>query len=103
MLKIFVTYVNKDLKHSFDEFIETQFETKSDLYKGLVKAYGRCTGKMFIDTNTDYGMKAKHIGWVFLKKEKYENSKDKFLQETWVALVNQKPEVIRHIDYQVAS
>lgn len=66
---------------------ETCCEDKGELFKSLVKAHGRCVSKIYLDTEG----KPKEIGWVFLKKEKYEDSPKTYLQETWVTLYSKPP------------
>lgn len=72
------------------EFNETRFDNMWQLYRSLVKEYGRCQSKQYIDVNG----KSKQVGWVFQKREKYTDCKDTFLCETWVSVHTQKPEVI---------
>ena len=69
---------------------ETMFGNIGELFKSLKKKYGKCISKMFIGDNEN----AKHIGWVFSKKVKYEDCNKYFTQETWVSLHEKKPETI---------
>jgi hypothetical protein len=64
------------------------------LYRVLVKEHGRCTGRVYIDTKE--GTKA--IGWVFIKRRKYDDSNETYLAETWVTLHERQPDttVIHH-------
>jgi hypothetical protein len=55
----------------------------TDLYKFGLKEYGKCTSKIYIDGKEG---KVKHIGYVFLKKSKYEDCNEYFLMETWLTL-----------------
>lgn len=61
---------------------ETHFETPGEAYKACLREFGRCTGKVYIDDGPD----TKHIGWVFQKRDKYEDSNDTYLHETWITL-----------------
>ena len=67
---------------------ESYFETPGEAYRACVKEHGRCTGRMYIDTIDG---KAKPIGWVFLKRAKYDDCDETFLQETWVTLHEKMP------------
>jgi hypothetical protein len=63
------------------------------LYRHCMKEYGRCIGRMYIDTEA--GTKA--IGWVFQKRQKYDDCKKTFLLETWVTLHDSEPDrTIKH-------
>lgn len=73
---------------------ETYFDedvTPGEIYRESLKEHGRCTGKVYIDVKTDDDTVtvAQHIGWVFEKREKYDDSKETFLQETWVTLLTE--------------
>lgn len=68
---------------------ETHFDLtqKGKLFESLKKQYGRCVSKVFIGKE-----KPIHVGWVFQKRAPYEDSREKFLQETWITLHKDKPE-----------
>jgi hypothetical protein len=60
---------------------------RSKLYKSLVREYGRCTGKVYIDLKpTPAGPNAMPVGWVFVKRMKYEDCDKAYLREVWVTL-----------------
>lgn len=67
-------------------------ELRSKVYHEAVKEYGRCTGKVYRDvrrkTNDEGGetWDVVHCGWVFVKREKYDDSGEHFLCETWVTI-----------------
>ena len=46
--------------------------TIGELFHNCRAEYGRCTGRVYIDSSSG---KAHPIGWVFLKKRLYENAK----------------------------
>ncbi len=73
---------------------ESGMETPGEIYKYAMKEYGRCTSKVYIDTKG----KPKHIGWVFLKRTRYQDSKDTYLQETWITVHDGPP--IKTIEYK---
>lgn len=78
---------------------DTIFEGKStgDIYRWCVREFGRCTGKVYVDT--DDGPIA--VGWIFLKREQYSDAPDEtYLHETWITLYDRhEDEVIRHRDF----
>jgi hypothetical protein len=45
--------------------------------------FGRCTGAIYRDKPDGSAQK---IGWCFEKRERYEDTGGKFLQETWVSV-----------------
>lgn len=60
------------------------------IYRYAVKEYGRCVSKMYTDTVDGRTI---HIGWVFQKRMAYIDSpKKKFVQETWVSVLEVIPE-----------
>ncbi len=89
--------------HSFEE---TRFDDMGELYRSLVKEYGKCVSKQYIDVND----KPTQIGWVFEKRVVYDDvrpgkslkhmtqeDKDKcsFICSTWISVHSSKPSVTR--------
>lgn len=76
-------------------FGETEpFEAWTDdlgkLYRSFVKEYGRCISKVYVDQKQG---PPKAVGWVFLKRMKYEDSRsntpeDYYIREVWVSVVS---------------
>ena len=62
------------------------------LYRALVKENGRCLGKVRLDFKDG---STHEIGWVFLKRAKYEDTGEPFLLETWVTLL-EGPDTVTH-------
>jgi len=60
------------------------------LFRALQKEFGKCVSSMYIGKNNTDSQK---IGWVFEKKMKYTDTKETYIQETWVELHEQKPDV----------
>ena len=77
-------FVNEDEQCRFGcgEPYEPWTEDLGKLFRSYRKEFGRCTGKVYIDT--DAGTKA--IGWVFQKRARYEDCNDTYLQTCWVTL-----------------
>jgi len=67
-------------------------ELRGALYRHGVEEYGRCTGKVYIDrriaTNDEGGERWEvvPIGYVFVKRVKYDDCDETFLCETWLSL-----------------
>ena len=72
---------------------ETCFTDKGKLYKSLMREYGRCVGKVYIDKDG----KQLSVGWVFQKRRKYDDCNKTFLQEVWATLHSAPP--TRTVEY----
>lgn len=55
-----------------------------ELYRRLRDEYGRCTGRVYIDMKSG---ETHAIGWVFVKRVKYDDCNDTYLRETWVTVL----------------
>lgn len=69
--------------------------TPGDIFRASQKEFGRCISRAYIDTAE--GVKA--IGWVFVKRDRYEDTGETFLHETWVTLLTEydaRPRVTYH-------
>ncbi len=76
------------------EVYESCHDSVGEVYRGSMKLYGRCTSKMYIDTKKG----VEHVGWVFVKRMKYEDCDETYLQETWVS-VHDKPDTVARTSY----
>jgi hypothetical protein len=65
------------------DIYETFTDSKGKLFKALQNEYGRCVSKIFID---DLDGKTKQVGWVFEKKQKYDDVNEFFILETWITI-----------------
>lgn len=61
---------------------------KSRLLTSLKKQYGRIISKVYIDTKEG---KTQEIGYVFQKRQKYEDYNSAYLLETWVTFHTAPP------------
>ncbi len=78
-------FVNSTKGYSFGSsgwYIAFTDDTKK-LFKRLQREYGKCTGKMYIDTKEGA---TKAVGYVFQKREAYTDCNETYLKETWVEL-----------------
>lgn len=72
-------------------------DAEGDLYRALVKEYGRCTSKMYVDLKAGG---TRQVGWVFVKREEYTDAhrlpkKERtFLCETWVEVFDGPPQFL---------
>ena len=60
--------------------------TIGDIFRASRKEHGRCTGKVFLDKKDGTIIQ---IGWVFVKRERYEDSRETFIHETWISLYDE--------------
>ncbi len=93
------TWINATAGYSIGEsdVYETFTDNRGELYRAMVRSYGRCTGKVYVDT--PQGPRA--VGWVFCKRQRYDDSPETFLLETWVTVHTSKP--TRTIEYHYAD
>jgi hypothetical protein len=94
-LTITVDRINVDRRYSLDEEGPWPCErpdTLGELYRMLVKEYGRCTGHVYVGD----GQK---VGWVFLKREKYDDVDETFVCETWVTIYHAHPHDLLDLDH----
>jgi hypothetical protein len=87
-------YINKTEGYRFGDSGGPQEAWTDDtgkLYRSLRDEFGRCTGKMYIDTPDG---RAKHVGWVFEKKMLYGdwNATEYYLREVWVTVYEKDDE-----------
>ena len=75
---------------------ETFTDSTGELYKAMQKEYGRCVSKMYIDTADGT---AQQVGWVFQKRQKYDDCDQTYLQETWVTVHTAQPDVQKKYHY----
>lgn len=76
---------------------ETCHETRGALYRAMRKEHGRCVGKVHVECKG----KTLDIGWVFLKLDRYEDTREKYLRETWVTVHAAPPK--KTVEYQYAE
>jgi hypothetical protein len=70
---------------------ETYFDediTPGELYRELQKEHGRCQSKVYVSADAE-GSVNFHIGWVFVKRMKYDDCNETYLQETWITLLSE--------------
>jgi hypothetical protein len=96
------SYVNATDGHRIgdDPIEETFTDNVGELFRNCRSEFGRCTGKVYIDrrvaTNDDGGERWEvvHVGWVFVKRDAYQDQPHKtYLREVWVT-VYAGPEIV---------
>ena len=58
-----------------------------ELFRHCQKEYGRCTSSVYVDRDG----KTLRIGWVFEKTDRYEDTGEPFMHETWITLHTERP------------
>ena len=88
--------VNRTEGYRLGKHIElVEGETAGEVYRELVGRFGRCTGKVFVDTADG---DARHVGWVFVKRAEYDDTpREFFTRETWASVVERVPEQVHLI------
>jgi len=71
---------------------ECAYDNIGDLFRALQSFYGRCESKVYVGDGVA-------VGWVFVKAEKYRDSEETYIQETWVTLQTELPTVVRTPHY----
>ena len=115
-MKIETSYINRTEGYRFgDEVIDvddTIFDPESptligDIFRYSQKEYGRCTGKVHIDTRAPGDpegvySRSRHVGWVFESRQAYEDTGEPYLREVWVILLA-RDETIREREHHYIS
>lgn len=86
-MKVSEVYINATRGYRFGESepYEPYTDNIGKLFLSYQREFGRCTSKVYVDT--DHGPKA--IGWVFVKKMRYEDARSKndtYVREVWVTV-----------------
>ena len=86
MSNLFIQETWHDLKqqccYGDSGVFETFTDNAGELFRALQKYNGRCTGKVY----TEKGGKTVHIGWIFERLDRYQDTREPFLRETWVTV-----------------
>lgn len=88
------TYINATEGYSFGEqtVVNPSSTDVSEIFHACRSAYGRCVSRIYVDTNS--GPKA--CGWVFQRREPYEDSTERYVREVWVQLLAEPDTVTVH-------
>lgn len=78
-MQLEITYVNKDRDFQYDQYsLPIEESELRGLFRRLSRQFGRCVSKIYVGED-------KPVGWVFEKKQPYED-KGYFIQETWITV-----------------
>ena len=82
----------RDIRFGDSGVYESCYDDVGALYRAMQREYGRCTGRVYVDQPN---CEPKAVGWVFVKRDKYENSGETYLREVWITVHERKPETKR--------
>ena len=66
----------------------------SKIFRILQREWGKCVSKVYID-RTDG--EVWHIGYVFQRKMRYEDTGEPYIREVWVTFHESEPTTTRHL------
>lgn len=79
-MQVELHFANKTEGYSFGDAIEEiEAETAGEVYRRCLGLFGRCVSKVYIGED-----EPRVIGWVFEQAQRYEDTGEKFIRETWV-------------------
>jgi hypothetical protein len=81
-----VTLTNETEGHIFSEFIERIEDndlSTGDIYRLCASEYGRCQSKVYRDVP---GGPPKAIGWFFVSRQEYTDTRETYLRGAWVTI-----------------
>lgn len=97
-----ITLTNETQGYQFSSWVERLADTymgedatMGEIYRAALGEYGRPTSKVFVDT--DAGPKV--VGWFFVKRARYEDTNEQYLQGAWITVGEYepaRPEAVRY-------
>lgn len=91
MRVLHTTYINATEGHGIgsDDFPleDSIIDTRGDLYRFGLREYGRCTGKVYVDTPDG----PRHCGYVFEGRDRYQDTGELYLREVWITVDDVTP------------
>ena len=95
-LKVRVVLVDENQNcRYYDEIEDPGSPDEGEIYRNYRSEYGRCAGHVYMTTKERDGVP---IGWVFVRRVKYDDSGKIFLRTAWVTLVREKPAVLSSVE-----
>jgi hypothetical protein len=85
----------KGQRYGYSGLYEPFTTDKGKLFRAYQREFGRCTGKVYVDRAD----RTIAVGWVFVGRTQYEDSRDTYLRETWITLHDEPPTVTRETHY----
>jgi hypothetical protein len=94
---IMETSVNASEGYTFGDHVENientvlDGMTRGEMFKWLQRENGRCISKVYVGDG-------QACGWVFVKRDRYEDTGEVYLRECWITLLD-KYDTRPHIEY----
>lgn len=82
MIEVRETFVSQKNNMILGEnpWYESYCETRAEQFRACQREYGRCISKMYRDDE----FASLPVGWVFEKKEQYDDCDEYYIREVWV-------------------
>ena len=85
MLMVRETFINESKGYQFGEsdWYEPWTDDRGKLFRDYRKEFGACKSRVYIDTAKG----TKPVGWVFSRRERYDDARSKadtYIREVWV-------------------
>jgi hypothetical protein len=94
--RVKTTLVNEDQNcRTYDDLEYEHFDSPGEAFRAMREQYGRCTDHIYIDKKDGSTTK---LGWVFVKREKYTDCNEYYLQCAWCSLVTHTPASIQSVE-----
>ena len=92
------TYINATEHYCLGEsqVYETHTDNLGELFHDCQKQHGRCVSSMYCDLPNG---KSQRIGWIFVKRARYEDSPKYYLQEVWVSVYDAPDTATQTVHY----
>ena len=84
-LVISETHVNATEHYRYEATppYESFADTKGELFRELQRDYGRCLGKVYVDTKDG---ELHMVGWCFRRTDYYTDTGEPFAHEVWITI-----------------
>ena len=86
-MKIQISHVNRDKGYIYSKYEEKlDKQDRGCLFRRLSREFGRCSSKVYVEEGTQ-------VGWVFEKKNRYDDAKDAndtYIMETLVTITEER-------------
>lgn len=83
-MKIQISHVNRDKGYIYSKYEEKlDKQDRGCLFRRLSREFGRCSSKVYVGEGTP-------VGWCFEKKNRYEDTRETYIMETWVTITEER-------------
>lgn len=83
-MKIQISHVNRDKGYIYSKYEEKlDKQDRGCLFRRLSREFGRCSSKVYVGEGTP-------VGWCFEKKNRYDDTRETYIMETWVTITEER-------------